>query len=88
MCKSICSSIRQVGGRVGRQADKIQVGLETFKTLYRLNCLGFYFLFSITTTVLELHFGRLLSSKACFKVCFELQNIRSSFFISIPSIRY
>ena len=52
-------------------ADEIRefrVGFETFKVLYRLNYSGFYFVcyHSNATTVLELHFGRLLSSKAYF----------------------
>ena len=48
---------RQVGGWVGRQAglgrqvgrqtDKMRVGLKIFKILYRLNYLGFYFLISL-----------------------------------------
>ena len=42
---------------------------EVLKILYRLNCLGFYFLYfhCNVTTVLEQHFSQLLSSKA-FKV--------------------
>ena len=60
------------GREAGRPADEMQVGFEFFKILYRLNYLGFYFVcyHSNVTTVLELHFSRLLSSKAYFKVCF------------------
>ena len=41
-----------------------------------------FILFNITaiTTVLELHFNRVLSSKACFKVCFEVQKNLSPIF--------
>ena len=79
-------------GREGlRLADEMRVGLEIFKILYRLNYSGFYFVYyhCNVTTVLEVHFSRLLSSKAYFKVCFEVQKIRSPFFfMSIPTIRY
>ena len=56
----------------GRPADEMWVGFEIFKILYRLNYSSFYFIcyHSNVTTVLELHFSRLLSSKAYFKVCF------------------
>ena len=51
----------------------MQVGFEIFKILCRFNDLGFYFVgyHSNVTTVLELHFSGLLSSKAYFnfKVC-------------------
>ena len=43
----------------------------------------------IITTLLELHFSQLFSSKADFKVCFEMQkNWVAIFFMSIPAIRY
>ena len=60
------------GREGGRLADEMRVGFEIFKILYRLNYSGFYFVYyhSNVTTVLELHFSQLLSSKAYFKVCF------------------
>ena len=56
--------------------------LEIFKILYRLNYSAFYFVqyYHNVTTVLELHFSRLLSSKAYFKVCFEMGKIWLPFF--------
>ena len=60
------------GREAGQPADEMQVGFEIFKILYRLNYSGFYFVcyHSNVTTVLELHFSWLLSSKTYFKVCF------------------
>ena len=60
------------GREGGRQADEMSEGFKTFKIFYRLNYLGFYFVYyhSNVTTVLELHFSQFLSSKAYFKVCF------------------
>ena len=65
----------------GRPADKIQVDFEILKILYRLNYSGFYFVYyhCNIATVLVLHFNRLLSSKAYFKVCFEVQKFGSHF---------
>ena len=59
------------GWEGGRPVDKIWVGFEVFKILYRLKYSGFYFVsyHSNVTTVIGLHFSRLLSSKAYFKVC-------------------
>ena len=89
---------RQVGGWVeasrwvGRQADEILAEFEILKILYRLNYLGIPFVYyhcKVTTvSVLELHFCKLLSSKAYFKVCFELQKFGCHFFMLIPIIRY
>ena len=66
--------------QAGRKADEIRMGLESFKILYMLNYLSFYFV-NITAvllyTLLELHFSRLLSSKACFKVHFEVRKFQS-----------
>ena len=73
----------------GRLADEMLVGLKIFKILYRLNYSGFYFVqyYRNAIAVLELHFSRLLSSKACFKVCLEVWKIWSPlFFMSIPAI--
>ena len=81
---------RQVGGRAGRQAgrqaDKIQVGLRIFKIVYRFNYSGFYFVYyhCSVTTELELHFNHLLSSKAYFKVCFEVRKFSCCCFHVIP----
>ena len=80
-----------VGLMAGRQASRQNVsGFEIFKILYRLNYLGFYFVcyHSNVTTVLELHFSRLLSSKAYFKVCFKCKNSVAIFFMSIPTVKY
>ena len=62
------------GREVGRLADKVRVSFENFKILYRLNYLRFYFVYHHcnVTTVIVLHFSQLLSSKAYFKVCFEV----------------
>ena len=59
----------------------MQMGFENCKILCRLNFLGFYFVYyhSNVTTVLELHFSRLLSSKAYFKVCFKCKKFSSHF---------
>ena len=50
------------------------MGFEILKILYRLNYLGFHFVYyhCNVATVLELHFSRLLPSKGYFKVCFEV----------------
>ena len=66
------------GREVGRPADKIWVSFEILKILYRLNYLGFYFVYYHCNfaTVLELHFSQLSSSKAYFKVCFEVRKIQ------------
>ena len=79
-----------VGRQASKQADDIQVDFETFKILYRLHYAAFYFVqyYSNVTTVLELHFSRLLSSKAYFKVCFEVGKIQLPFFHVNPTIRY
>ena len=70
----------------GRPADEIQMGFKIFKILYKLNYLGYYFVYyhSNVTTVLELHFSWLLSSKAYFKVCFEVQKIQLPFLYVNP----
>ena len=75
---------------MGRQADEILVEFEIFKILYRLNYLGISFVYyhCKVTTILELHFCQLLSSKAYFKVCFEVQKFSCHFFMSIPTVRY
>ena len=66
---------RQAESQGSRLADKIQVGFKIFKIIYRLNYSGIYFVYYYCnlTTVLELHFNQLLSNKAYFKVCFEMQ---------------
>ena len=63
-----------LGLTAGRLADKMWVGVKILKILYRLNYLGFYFVYyhCNVVTVLELHFSWLLSSKAYVKVCFEV----------------
>ena len=78
-------------GSYSRQADKILVFFKflifcTCYTIWAFILFNTYY-FNITT-VLELHFSRLLSSKACFKVWFEVRNIRSPFLLSISTIRY
>ena len=45
-------------------------------------------LFNICALVLSKHFCRLISSKAYYKVCFEVRKIRPPFFMSIPTIKY
>ena len=81
---------RQVGWQASRLTDKIRLDCEILKIFYRLNYLDFYFVYSseMLLIVLEVHFSRLLASKAYFKVCFEVRKFRLSFFISIPTIRY
>ena len=69
--------LQLVGIMVGRQADEIQVDFESFKILYRHNYSDFQ---CNVTTVLELHFSRLLSSKAYFKACFEVRKAWLPFF--------
>ena len=75
-----------VGKQAGRQVDETRMDLEIFKILYRLNYSAFYFVqyYCIVTTVLELHFSRLLSSKAYFKVCFEMGKFWLPFFSCQP----
>ena len=75
---------REAGRLVGRR--NVVVGFEILK----LNYSGFYFVcyHSHVTTVLELHFSQLLSSKAYFKGCFKCEKSGSHFFMSIPTIRY
>ena len=74
------------GRQTGKLADKIWVSFKIFKIDYRLSCLGFYFGYyhCNVTTVLELYFSRLLSSKVYFKVSYELQKFGCYFFVSIP----
>ena len=62
---------RQAYRQAGRLGDKMQMRFGIFKILYRLNYLGIYFVYyhCNVITVLELYFGRLLPSKAYFKVC-------------------
>ena len=69
------------GKQAGTQVHEIQVEFEIFEILYRLNYSGFYFVYyhCNVTTVLVVHFSWLLSSKAYFKVCFEVQKISSHF---------
>ena len=57
-----------VGLTAGRQVDKIRVSFEYLKIFYMLNYSGFYFVLYHynVTTVLEMHFSRLLSSEAYF----------------------
>ena len=51
---------------------------------------GLYFVnfHSNVTTVLELHYTQLLSSKAYFKVCFLSAKILQPIGMSVPIIRY
>ena len=72
-------------GRQEGRVDKVWMGLKTFKILNRLNLSGFYFVYYCcnVTTILEVHFSWLVSSKAYFK-CKKLVAI----FMSIPTIRY
>ena len=84
---------REGGRDGGRLADEMQVGFENFKILYRLNYLGFYFVWyhSNVTTLLKLHFSQLLSSKAYFNVFFKCKKFSSHFFhvnSYYPTIRY
>ena len=70
-----------VGLTAGRQAGS-QVEFKIFKIFYRLSYSGIYFVYyhSNVTTVLELYLSWLLSSKAYFKVCFEVWKIWLPFF--------
>ena len=92
-----CSVLREKNGHIllplvglmagregGRPADKMRVGFEIFKIVYRLNYSGFYFVchHSNVTAVLELHLHRLLSSKAYFKVCFKCKNSVAIFHVN------
>ena len=60
----------------GRPADEMRVGFKIFKILYRLNYLGFYFVYyhSNVTTVLELNFSQLLSSKGYLRCVLSVKN--------------
>ena len=71
--------------QAGLVADKMQVRFETFEILYRLKYLGFYH--CNVTTVLEIHFSWLLSSKVCYEVCFEVRKIWLPFFHVNPHYR-
>ena len=76
------------GRQAGSQAKKIQVGLKIFKILYSILYQWYILLqyyYSITT-VLKLHFCKLLYIKDCFKVCLEMQKFQLPFFSwqSIP----
>ena len=66
----------------GRETDEIWVSFKILKILYRLNYLGFSFVYyhCNVATVLELHFSQLSSNKAYFKVCFEVRKIGRHFF--------
>ena len=85
-------------GSYGRLADETWVGFKIFKILYKLNYLGFLFVYyhCNVTTVIELHFRWLFSSKAYFKVCFEAGKIYWPFFsyqslllgTSVPNDKY
>ena len=71
-----------------RQTGRWNVsGFWSFYILYRLNYSGFYFVYYHynVTTVLELHFSRLLSSKVYFKVFLSVKNLVAIFFMSIPT---
>ena len=65
----------------GRPADEMQVRFEFFKILYRLNYLGFYFVYyhCNAATVLELHFIWLLPGKDYFKVCYKCKKLVAVF---------
>ena len=71
----------------GSLADEMRMGFEIFKILYRLNYSCFYFdcYHSDVTTLLEVYFSRLLSSKTYFKVYFKCKKFSSHFFMLIPT---
>ena len=62
----------------------MHVGFEIFKILDRLNYLGFYFAYYHynVTTVIELYFSWLFSSKAYFKVCFEVGKLGGHIYVN------
>ena len=62
---------RLAGREGGKPSDKMRMGFEILK-FSRLNYLGFYVVYyhNNITTVLELYFNQVLSSKAYFKVYF------------------
>ena len=71
-----------VGLTAGRLADEIWVDFKIFKILYRLNYLDCCFtdISVMLSIVLEVHFSRLFSNKAYFRVCFEVCKIWLPFF--------
>ena len=62
----------------------MRVGFEIFKILYRLYYSRSYFVcyHNNVTTVLELHFSRLLSNKAYFKVFLSAKNLVAIFHVN------
>ena len=60
----------------------MRIEVEIFKILYRLNYSGIYkveYQYNVII-VLEMHFNRLFSSIASFKVCFLVRKMRLPFF--------
>ena len=73
------------GRERGRPAEKMWVG---FEILYRLNYLGFYFVYyhSNVTTVLGLF--PVGFCKVKLKCVLSMKNLVAILFMSIPTIRY
>ena len=73
---------RQAGRQASKQADEIQVSLKIFLNSLQVKLFGLLFVYyhCNVTTVLELHFSQLLSSKAYFIMCFEVQKFGLPFF--------
>ena len=64
-----------VGKVAWRQAGRRNVsGFQNLYNSLQVKLFELYYHCNVTT-VLELHFSQLLSSKAYFKVCFEVQKI-------------
>ena len=74
----------------GRPADKIQVGFEILKILYKLNYSGFYFAYyhCNIVTVLELHFSQILYIKLILRCVLKCEKFGSHFFTSNFTTRY
>ena len=72
------------GWLAGWLVDEVQTEVEIFKIPYGLNYLDFYYVQYqynvIIAILLEMHFSRLFSSIAYFKVCFEACKIWLPFF--------
>ena len=70
------------GRLAGWLTDKVRTEVEIFKILHGLNYSDFYYVqyqFNVIK-LLKMHFSRLFSSTAYFKVCFEMCKIRLPFF--------
>ena len=73
---------RLAGWQAGRLADEIRLDFETFKILYKLNYLDFYFvdISVMLLIVLEVHFSLFFSNKMYFRMCLVVYKILSPFY--------